>query len=301
MKTKTAARCQNVRSFVGKTSKLWAHPRAPKHGFTLVELLVVIAVLAMLVAVRVPALCRVNLKSQALVCMSNQRQLTAAWTSWSQDNGDQLLAARVWVGGDVSYPGGGGSGTPTNPDDFVDMGANGTIGRNLPASPLFIYLGKKATLFKCPADYRAAIYPRKGVFSICRSYSMNAYIGTDSTGRSLWDQNVFGYNKLSNLRRPGPANTFVFLDEGSSINDGFFATNMDTYDPKNWPALRWVDIPAAYHNLAGSFSFADGHCEIHTWTDPRTPLARLGDSAPNNLDLDWLQSKCSAKITNPTR
>lgn len=28
---------------------------------------------------------------------------------------------------------------------------------------------------------------------------------------------------------------------------------------------QWRDLPASYHNNAGSFSFADGHSEIHKW------------------------------------
>jgi len=61
-------------------------------------------------------------------------------------------------------------------------------------------------------------------------------------------------------------------------------------------------VPATYHGMAGSFSFADGHSEIHKWKDPRTELPRSwGWVSPNNLDIDWLQSKSSAKIKNPTR
>jgi prepilin-type processing-associated H-X9-DG protein len=32
-------------------------------------------------------------------------------------------------------------------------------------------------------------------------------------------------------------------------------------------SFTWVDTPAVYHVNAGSFSFADGHVEMHKWTD----------------------------------
>jgi hypothetical protein len=53
--------------------------------------------------------------------------------------------------------------------------------------------------------------------------------------------------------------------------------------------------------MAGSFSFADGHSELHKWRDARTAKAGLGAASPNNNDVDWLMSKSSAKITGATR
>ena len=110
------------------------------------------------------------------------------------------------------------------------------------------------------------------------------------------------YKKTSDLTRPGPSNTFVILDESRlSINDGYFAVLMDTYDPMNLQGKMFMDVPATYHNKAGSLSFADGHSEIHRWRDARTITAVNWGVQPGNLDLDWLQSKSSAKIVNPTR
>ena len=131
---------------------------------------------------------------------------------------------------------------------------------------------------------------------------MNSYIGVAADGLSHWDVNYFGYKKTTSLNRPGPANTFVFIDEGPTINDGFFATDMDTYDPLNWSGKRTTDCMASYHNKAGSLSFADGHSEIHKWRDSRTwGVIAYGWSSPNNKDIDWIQSKSSAKIRNATR
>jgi hypothetical protein len=66
------------------------------------------------------------------------------------------------------------------------------------------------------------------------------------------------------------------------------------------PAQQTIgDYPSRYHNNAGGFRFADGHCEIHKWLDPRTMknyrkdvhLAVFRDPSPDNRDVRWLQER----------
>jgi prepilin-type N-terminal cleavage/methylation domain-containing protein len=56
-------------------------------AFTLVELLVVIAVIANLAALLLPALSRAKQKAQAAVCLSNQRQINLSYRLRLEDNG----------------------------------------------------------------------------------------------------------------------------------------------------------------------------------------------------------------------
>ncbi len=58
-----------------------------KKAFTLIELLVVISIIAMLMAILMPALKMVKLQGQELVCRSNLRQWGVFFSLYTQDNG----------------------------------------------------------------------------------------------------------------------------------------------------------------------------------------------------------------------
>ena len=64
----------------------------------------------------------------------------------------------------------------------------------------------------------------------------------------------------------------------------------------------WRDLPASYHNGCGSFSFADGHSEVHKWmvrggvySTLQTVKFTTGNwSSVNlgkNVDYEWLDDR----------
>ena len=130
-----------------------------------------------------------------------------------------------------------------------------------------------------------------------RSISMNNFVGTESR---TWNGSS-RYALCTNFNQiKSPAYMFVFLDEREdSINDGWFAT-----DPDN--RYQLIDYPASYHNNAGSFSFADGHSEIHRWKDRRTmPALQPGQFLPLNVNLPgdvdvlWLAQRGAGVVSYP--
>lgn len=65
-----------------------------KKGFTLIELLVVISIIALLLAILMPALGKVKEKAREVVCRSNLKQWGMVFLLYTQDNSDKFY--RAW-------------------------------------------------------------------------------------------------------------------------------------------------------------------------------------------------------------
>lgn len=241
-------------------------------------------------------------------CFDNFGRLTLAWQIYAMDydgwfppNTDDGSATpgRAWVGG-VAGPGGA---QEYNPDMIT----------NPRTSLLVPYLDNPALIFRCPADQRQGIYRgadpalRGTRVPAVRAVAMNVAVGTDpasTLGRAptqgFWlDSNhahTFGrkwrtYGRESQLTVPGPNLTSVMIEEDElSINDALLAFGMER--------AEWLDWPATRHDLAGAVSFADGHVEMHSWSDPRTRVDRsvVRLAVPNSPDYAWLRDRTSALL-----
>jgi prepilin-type N-terminal cleavage/methylation domain-containing protein/prepilin-type processing-associated H-X9-DG protein len=269
--------------------------RAP--AFTLLELLVVLAVVAVCGVLLGPALARTQGDSRAFRCLNNTRELTRAWRLWTADNQDRLLYAaedsrhpetlvRTWVMTDWDWEGR----RPWDPTVTVMK------------SPMWPYCGTNLNIWRCPSDW-AQFWVNRVLRQWARTYVMNVYLGGWGGTDGGWGETISDYRlylKFSEINDPPPAMLFVFIDtRPDSVNLGCFRTAMAGYSPPNPSAYGFWDLPGASHDGAASFSFADGHSELHCWLDKRTtpaaPTSGLIDRfhSPDNADVAWLQDRAT--------
>jgi prepilin-type N-terminal cleavage/methylation domain-containing protein/prepilin-type processing-associated H-X9-DG protein len=274
-----------------------AHVAPARAGFTLVELIVVVALVGLLASMLAPTMASTKPNSAAFQCQNNLRQLSFAWRMYADDNNGSLVyngqgagnsaATASWVGGWMDYS--------ANPDN-----TNTALLIDHDKYPYGAFLGpyiKTPLAFKCPADRSTALIAGVPMPRV-RSVSMNNIVGTGSRTAPIHSA---GFPLCSNITQiKSPAYMFVVLDEREdSINDGCFSTDPNTL-------YQLVDYPASYHNNAGGFSFADGHAEIHHWKDRRTmpalqpgqPLT-LNINLPGDKDVLWLAQHAAGLLSYP--
>ena len=78
--------------------------RKPIHGFTLVELLVVISIIALLVSILLPALNKAREQAKVVVCKNNLHQMGIAISVYAADNDGHLVPGDNWSGTPIWEP-----------------------------------------------------------------------------------------------------------------------------------------------------------------------------------------------------
>jgi hypothetical protein len=117
-----------------------------RRGWSIIELLVCVAVVALLLGLLVPTLLRARDLGFRTVCANNLRQQNMAWQSYVQDNKDVFPLATGdmdWSYGGVSYVG---------PSRVPVLASDRPINAHLAEHVQVDVVSDLAALFRCPSD-----------------------------------------------------------------------------------------------------------------------------------------------------
>jgi prepilin-type N-terminal cleavage/methylation domain-containing protein len=190
-------------------AKVW------KRAFTLVELLVAIALIAILATLLLPLLSRAKRKALQTQCMSNQKQIGSAYVMYAGEAQDSFPTHPDWVsvgGDDGQYPG------------FV------------PASkrPLNHCVSNRK-IFDCPSDHGDALFS----VSNCFAYYGNSYL-VQFAGTNL------------PVDPEDPTKRYCFRVRSVTAAEGDVATPMKLTQTAGSPAKKIVQGDMPWHPNRGS-------------------------------------------------
>jgi prepilin-type N-terminal cleavage/methylation domain-containing protein/prepilin-type processing-associated H-X9-DG protein len=218
-------------------------------GFTLIEILVVIAIIALLAALLFPVFARAREGARTKVCLSNMKQLALGFQQYLNDSGNrypgagqyqkwgglgQAIGTKLpdgvsgghWVkGNNDNNSAHSGPGKLAYLDDFTASGNKADV----EGGALFPYV-KSTQIYICPSN---ADGEAKGL-----TYSMNCAVAG-----------------MHNVRMTQPSDVILLVDEAKA-NDGFWYAIDSTSS---------TDALTQVHNGGGNLLFADGHAKFYPY------------------------------------
>lgn len=236
--------------------------RGLEGAFSLIELLVTITVIALLVAVLLPALRSARERGRRIACANNEHQILLAIHFYAQDH-DGLLPQQANYG----------------PVDFFDWSGR-----------LTGYVQNTVHVFRCPSDNN----PRR-FNEPFRSYAVNGVHTPYSTGFNVpWPTEVgtpfriadvpnhvilIGENHgIDSWTPPGQSGACVSRSEFEGLK-GVASANHRDYGS--------TDVPSELNaNGGGNYGFPDGRVEFHKASDYQYPNPSFGGEA--NDPWKWL-------------
>lgn len=252
--------------------------RHPNHstGFTLADLLALLAVGTVVGAMIIPAVSNARSRSGAVACASNQRQLAIATSLYSEASADALPPTSGWRNGTGTTVNliGGGYWASVSPDIASDTSIPQAMGRvraALTNSPLWTYAADEA-VHQCPSDPRFRLAPGRG-------WTFGSYSKVNGiAGLADWSANQRPFERIAEIAEP--SRTLLFIEESDPRGQ-----NLGTWVLNTNPT-GWVDPLAAWHDAGANLVHVDGHLEYRRWVDPSTlDAARAGDEG--RVQFNW--------------
>lgn len=240
-----------------------------KAGFTLIELLVVVSIIAVLVAILLPALAKARLNARSVVCLSNQQSIAKALIMYTVQNFDALPVLNE------------------SPSITAVKGSR-TTPLILRDEKLLPIINDRGGVWRCPLDARdykphflAWYYYREGGpgdpslasdDGFKGSYSGNAVYRQWSSRcpYSGWDENGQTFHPKQLSKAANPSRTFMFYDSCWDWDAEAFSPYQLFY---SWATVEYYQGfgQATYPQLRrhkpgnfgpyGNMGFLDGHAQ----------------------------------------
>jgi prepilin-type N-terminal cleavage/methylation domain-containing protein/prepilin-type processing-associated H-X9-DG protein len=211
-----------------------------RRAFTLLEVLVVAAIISLLVAILLPSLQQSRSQARGVACLSNVRQLAIALQMYAQTNGNRLVTGGFTHGG-----------APGTPEEEARSWFN-TLRRSYGNKLVARCPSDQSPYWSEPVPGTAPPRPRRN------SYAVNIYI----TGKlDAWRE----YNLLGRHRRPSTTISFVELAGDTSYASSDHV-HIETYlfnprvEARNQMAID-------QHLQKANYAFLDGHAGRHVFED----------------------------------
>ncbi len=269
-----------------------------RRAFTLIEMLVVIAIIAMLLSIMMPCLSSAKKHCQAVVCRSNIRQLYIANTSYTLSNDDfYVLAGSDLVFHDDGIPSNGGyhrwHGTRQSDGASADVQENTS---DATKGPLSLYLAG-GEVKQCPANVKYYTEGIKAFEAGCGGYGYNS-VGVGSR--------CYQYNLISDIRAmkssmktteiENPAEKVMFTDTayvsgGQLIEYSFCEPPMFVLDlgsgTREYPGV----VPSIHFRHLGKTNvvWCDGHVSAEKLDFPESVKDK-----PEQFRIGWFGPKDNA-------
>lgn len=206
----------------------------PIHAFTLIELLVVISIIALLIAILLPALGKARESARAVACATQFKQINMASIMYNNDEVDQFTYSRMGANVNIAYP--------WKFSKYLDNGTWNWAYENISTSS-----DRGNNIYFCPSANREInYYTQSSISKIYVTAGINALISHDIS-HSTWQI----YKKTCDIQSPSKCMIFMDQWESTAISD-------------HWPVfIQWggkQSNPEWYpHHGAKNVAYVDGH------------------------------------------